>query len=108
VKDISGPLGEPDASGRRRLVAIEGETYEIDVDVVVNAIGTQANPLLTSTAPSLELNKWGNIVADDQGATSMDGVFAGGDIVRAEATVVLAMGAGKVVAEAIDAYLGRN
>ncbi len=101
-------LGEPDASGRRRPIAIEGETYEIEVDVVVNAIGTEANPLLTATAPNLELNKWGNIVADEQGATSMDGVFAGGDIVRGGATVILAMGDGKVGAEAIDSYLGRN
>ncbi|MEZ4483468.1 MAG: FAD-dependent oxidoreductase [Syntrophotaleaceae bacterium] len=101
-------LGEPDESGRRRPVPIEGEVYDIEVDVVVNAIGTQANPLLTATAPHLKLNKWGNIMADDQGATSLDGVFAGGDIVRGGATVILAMGDGKAAAEAIDNYLRRG
>ena len=100
-------LGEPDASGRRRPIPIEGCSYELEIDVVVNAIGTQANPLLTATAPHLALNKWGNIVADDNGATNLDGVFAGGDIVRGGATVILAMGDGKAAAEAIDQYLSR-
>lgn len=98
-------LGESDDSGRRRPIPIEGETYEITVDVVVNAIGTQANPLLTATSPNLKLNKWGNIVADTSGATTLKGVFAGGDIVRGGATVILAMGDGKTAAEAIDNYL---
>ncbi|MGE4543494.1 MAG: NADPH-dependent glutamate synthase [Pedobacter sp.] len=98
-------LGEPDASGRRRPVAIEGETFELEVDVVVNAIGTRANPLLTATAPDLKLNKWGNIETDENGATNLPGVFAGGDIVRGGATVILAMGDGKSAAVAIDAYL---
>lgn len=98
-------LGEPDASGRRRPVPIDGEVYELEVDVVVNAIGTQANPLLTATAPQLKLNKWGNIVSDESGGTSMAGVFAGGDIVRGGATVILAMGDGKAAAESIDTYL---
>lgn len=98
-------LGEPDASGRRRPVAIEGDTFELEVDVVVNAIGTRANPLLTATAPDLKLNKWGNIETDENGATNLSGVFAGGDIVRGGATVILAMGDGKSAAVAIDTYL---
>ena len=98
-------LGEPDASGRRRPVAIEGETFELEVDVVVNAIGTRANPLLTATAPDLKLNKWGNIQTDEHGATNLPGVFAGGDIVRGGATVILAMGDGKSAAVAIDTFL---
>ncbi|HEY6008540.1 MAG TPA: FAD-dependent oxidoreductase, partial [Geobacteraceae bacterium] len=75
------------------------------VEVVVNAVGTRANPLLTATAPDLVLNKWGNIAADDNGATSIPGVFAGGDIVRGGATVILAMGDGKNGAAAINDYL---
>jgi glutamate synthase (NADPH/NADH) small chain len=98
-------LGEPDASGRRRPVPIEGDTFLLEVDVVVNAIGTRANPLLTSTAPELKLNRWGNIETDESGATNLPGVFAGGDIVRGGATVILAMGDGKTAAAAIDAYL---
>jgi glutamate synthase (NADPH/NADH) small chain len=101
-------LGEPDASGRRRPVPIEGDTFVLDVDVVVNAIGTRANPLLTATAPDLKLNKWGNIETDDNGATSLPGVFAGGDIVRGGATVILAMGDGKSAAVAIDKYLNQK
>ena len=98
-------LGEPDASGRRRPVAIEGDTYELPTDLAIVAIGTQANPLLTSTCPGLNLNKWGNIETDDTHMTSLPGVFAGGDIVRGGATVILAMGDGKDAAAAIDAFL---
>ena len=98
-------LGEADASGRRKPVALEGSEYEIPVDVVINAVGTSANPLLTSTAPDLALNKWGNIVANENGMTNIEGVFAGGDIVRGGATVILAMGDGKVAATAINHYL---
>jgi glutamate synthase (NADPH/NADH) small chain len=98
-------LGEPDASGRRRPVPLEGETFELEVDVVVNAIGTRANPLLTATAPNLKLNQRGYIATDENGATNLPGVFAGGDIVRGGATVILAMGDGKTAATAIDAYL---
>mgnify|MGYP000229969194 CR=1 FL=1 len=101
-------LGEPDASGRRRPVPIEGETFELQVDVVVNAIGTRANPLLTATAPNLELSPKGNIETDADGATNLPGVFAGGDIVRGGATVILAMGDGKKAAAAIDAYLQKD
>jgi len=98
-------LGEPDSSGRRRPEVIPGSEFILDCDVVVVAIGTKANPLLTATCPDLKLNKWGNIVADENGATSIPGVFAGGDIVRGAATVILAMGDGKKSAQAIDNYL---
>ncbi|MBD3348586.1 MAG: NADPH-dependent glutamate synthase [Candidatus Eisenbacteria bacterium] len=103
---IKMELGEPDDSGRRRPLPIEGSEYTIDVDVVIPAIGQGPNPLLTGSTPGLELNKWGNIVADEEtGKTSMPGVFAGGDIVTGAATVILAMGAGKKAARAIDEYL---
>ncbi len=98
-------LGEPDASGRRRPQPIEGDTFLLEADVVVNAIGTRPNPLLTSTAPNLGLSAKGNIATDENGATSIPGVFAGGDIVRGGATVILAMGDGKKAAAAIDNYL---
>jgi glutamate synthase (NADPH/NADH) small chain len=98
-------LGEPDSSGRRRPEPIPGSEFVYECDVVVVAIGTKANPLLTATCPDLKLNKWGNIVADENGQTSLPGVFAGGDIVRGAATVILAMGDGKKAAAAIDAYL---
>jgi glutamate synthase (NADPH/NADH) small chain len=98
-------LGEPDESGRRRPVPIEGSEFVIDCDMVVVAIGTRANPVLTSTAPDLRLNKWGYIETDEFGMTSVPGVFAGGDIVRGAATVILAMGDGKRAAASIDAWL---
>ncbi|BCR04457.1 glutamate synthase (NADPH), homotetrameric [Desulfuromonas versatilis] len=98
-------LGEPDASGRRRPVPVEGEDFDLEVDVVINALGTRANPLLTATAPDLKLNRWGNIEADENGLTSLPGVFAGGDIIRGGATVILAMGDGKRAAAAIHSYI---
>lgn len=98
-------LGEPDDSGRRRPVPIEGSEFELPADVAVVAIGTRANPLLTSTCPQLKLNKWGNIEVDENRMTSIPGVFAGGDIVRGGATVILAMGDGKTAAAAIDRYV---
>jgi glutamate synthase (NADPH/NADH) small chain len=98
-------LGEEDEGGRRRPEPVPGSEFTIDCDMVVVAIGTRSNPLLTSTAPDLELNKWGYIVTDDHGMTSMPGVFAGGDIVRGAATVILAMGDGKRSAKAINAFL---
>ena len=98
-------LGEPDESGRRRPVPIEGSEFIIDCDMVVVAIGTRANPVLTSTAPDLRLNKWGYIETDEFGMTSLPGVFAGGDIVRGAATVILAMGDGKRAAASIDTWL---
>jgi glutamate synthase (NADPH) small chain len=98
-------LGEPDASGRRRPVPIAGSEFVIDCDTLVVAIGTRANPLLTATCPELKLNKWGNIEVNEQGMTNLAGVFAGGDIVRGAATVILAMGDGKRSGKAIDDYL---
>ena len=82
-----------------------GSDFVLECDVVVVAIGTKANPLLTATCPDLVLNKWGNIVADENGATSIPGVFAGGDIVRGAATVILAMGDGKRSAISIHSHL---
>jgi glutamate synthase (NADPH/NADH) small chain len=98
-------LGPADDSGRRKPVAVAGSEYDIPADVVVNAVGTGANPLLTATAPDLKLNKWGNIAVDDNCATSIPGAFAGGDIVRGGATVILAMGDGKQAAAEINKYL---
>jgi glutamate synthase (NADPH) small chain len=107
LKCVRMQLGEPDASGRARPIVIPGSEFVLPCDVVVVAVGTRANPLLTSTCPDLRLNKWGNIVVDDQGMTSLPGVFAGGDIVRGAATVILAMGDGKRAAKAMDEYLRR-
>jgi len=101
-------LGEPDASGRRRPVPVDGSEFELPCDIAVVAIGTRANPLLTQSCPDLKLNKWGNIEIDENGMTSVPGVFAGGDIVRGGATVILAMGDGKNSAIAIDQYLKRQ
>lgn len=99
-------LGEPDSSGRRRPVPIPGSEFIMEVDTVVNAIGSGSNTILFRTAPDIERSKWGTIVADEQtGLTSRKGVYAGGDIVTGAATVILAMGAGKSSAAAIDEYL---
>ena len=98
-------LGEPDDSGRRRPVAIEGSEFEINVDTVIVAIGNGANPLIQQTTPGLEFNKWGNIVVDENCKTSLQGVYAGGDIVLGAATVILAMGQGRIAAAAINQYL---
>lgn len=98
-------LGEPDASGRARPVPVPGSEHVIPADTVVVAIGTRANPLLTGASPGLALDDWGSIAVDDDGMTSLPGVFAGGDIVRGSATVILAMGDGKRAAAAIDRHL---
>lgn len=98
-------LGEPDASGRRRPVAIPNSEFQIEVDTVIIAIGNLANPLMRQTTPGLEFNKYGNIVVDEQCRTSMPGVFAGGDIVLGAATVILAMGQGRTAAAAMNEYL---
>jgi glutamate synthase (NADPH/NADH) small chain len=98
-------LGEPDDSGRRRPVPIKGSEFELDVDTVIVAIGNKANPLIGQTTPELKLNKWGNIVVDEKCQTSIEGVYAGGDIVLGAATVILAMGQGRAAAAAIDEYL---
>jgi glutamate synthase (NADPH/NADH) small chain len=100
-------LGEPDASGRRRPVPIAGSEFEIPCQVFIEAVGTKSNPLLTQATPDLKLNKWGNIIADENGMTSLPGVFAGGDIVRGGATVILAMGDGKKAAVGIHNYLSK-
>jgi glutamate synthase (NADPH/NADH) small chain len=99
-------LGEPDDSGRRRPVPIPDSEFEVDLDVAIIAIGTGPNPLVQSTTPDLETNKWGYIVADEKTLkTSKKGVFAGGDIVTGTATVILAMGAGRTAAAGIHDYL---
>jgi glutamate synthase (NADPH/NADH) small chain len=105
LKCIRMKLGAPDASGRARPEPIPGSEFVLLCDVVVVAIGTRANPLLTATCPDLKLNKYGNIVVDENGMTNLPGVFAGGDIVRGAATVILAMGDGKRTAKVIDDYL---
>ena len=101
-------LGEPDASGRRRPVMIEGSEFTIDVDTVIVAIGNGSNPLIHQTTPELETNKWGNIVVDEKQKSSMDKVFAGGDIVLGAATVILAMGEGRKAAASINEMLAEE
>lgn len=101
-------LGEPDESGRRRPVPVKGSEFQLEVDTVIVAIGNKANPLIGQTTPDLKLNKWGNIIVDEQCRTSIEGVYAGGDIVLGAATVILAMGQGRVAAAAIDEYLRRK
>jgi glutamate synthase (NADPH/NADH) small chain len=98
-------LGEPDASGRARPVPVAGSDHVLPCDLVVVAVGTRANPLLTSTCPELNLDSRGYVEIDERGMTSVPGVFAGGDIVRGAATVILAMGDGKRVAAAMDDYV---
>ncbi len=100
-------LGEPDASGRRRPIAVPGSEETLDVDTVICALGTTANPIIAQTTPGLNVNKWGYIESDPEtGATSLPGVFAGGDIVTGSATVILAMGAGRKAAAGIQRFLG--
>ena len=96
-------LGEPDASGRRRPIAIEGSEFELPVDTVIMALGTSPNPLIRSTTPGLETNKKGCLIVNEENMTTREGVYAGGDAVTGAATVILAMGAGKKAAAAIDA-----
>jgi len=98
-------LGEPDASGRRRPVVKEGSEFTLEVDSVIMALGTSPNPLIKSTTEGLDTQSWGGIIADENGKTTRDGVFAGGDAVTGAATVILAMGAGKTAAKAIDEYI---
>ena len=100
-------LGEPDASGRRRPVVKQGSEFDLDVDTVVIAIGNSPNPLIRNTTPGLETQKWGGIIADENGLTSRENVYAGGDAVTGAATVILAMGAGKTAAKAIHEKLSK-
>ncbi len=106
MKVVKMELGEPDASGRRRPVVIEGSETTMDIDTVIMSLGTSPNPLISSTTEGLEVNKWQCIVADEErGQTSKEGVYAGGDAVTGAATVILAMGAGKAGAKGIHEYL---
>ena len=106
IRCVRMELGEPDQSGRRSPIEIEGSEFDIECDVVIMALGTSPNPLIASTTHGLETNRRGCIVADDErGQTSREGIFAGGDTVTGAATVILAMGAGRRAAKAIDRYL---
>ena len=106
MKCVEMELGEPDASGRRRPIVKEGSEFVLDIDTMIMAIGTSPNPLIRSTTPGLEANKHGCIVTQgEDGLTSREGVYAGGDAVTGAATVILAMGAGKNAAAAIDEYI---
>jgi len=108
IECLKYELGEPDESGRRRPVPIEGTEFTIDVDTVIVAIGNGANPLIQQTTEGLKFNKWGNIEVDEHCRTSIEGVYAGGDIVLGSATVILAMGQGRIAAAAINEYLARG
>ena len=107
IRCIRMELGEPDESGRRRPIAIEGSEFEIECEQVIMALGTSPNPLIASTTNGLETTRRGGIVADEGGATSREGVFAGGDAVTGAATVILAMGAGRQAAKSILEYLNK-
>ncbi len=99
-------LGEPDASGRRRPVPIKGSEFTIPVDVVVVAIGNSPNPLIPKETPEIKTHPWGGIIIDEKtGKTSMKGVWAGGDIVLGAATVILAMGHGRIAAQSMHEYM---
>lgn len=98
-------LGEPDASGRRRPVEVAGSEFDIECEMVIMALGTSPNPLIASTTEGLDTTRWGGVIADDSGVTTREGVFAGGDAVTGAATVILAMGAGRKAAAAIDEYI---
>jgi len=105
VECLRYALGEPDASGRAKPIAIPGSEHIVEVDACVVALGNDSNPLVPATTPGLELSKRGNIVVDGGGATSLPGVFAGGDIVQGAATVILAMGDGRRAARSIHEFL---
>ncbi|MEI6892782.1 MAG: NADPH-dependent glutamate synthase [Pontiella sp.] len=105
IECLKYELGEPDESGRRSPMALSGSEFEMDVDTVIVAIGNDSNPLIRQTTPGLETNKWGNIVVDDAGKSSIDKIYAGGDIVLGAATVILAMGEGRKAAKAMNEML---
>ena len=98
-------LGEPDDSGRRRPIPIPNSEFDIKADTVIVAIGNHPNPLIANTTQDLPVNRWGNIIADESGKTGKKGVFAGGDIVTGSATVIQAMGAGRIAAKSIHEYI---
>jgi glutamate synthase (NADPH/NADH) small chain len=100
-------VGEPHSKGRSRPVPIEGSESELHVDTVVMAIGTSPNPLIKDTTKGLEVNRWGGIIVNEDGLTSRENVYAGGDAVTGAATVISAMGAGKTAAKAIDEALSK-
>lgn len=108
IKCVEMELGEPDASGRRRPIVKKNSEFTIDVDCVIMALGTSPNPLIKATTSGLETQSWGGIIADENGQTSRKGVFAGGDAVTGAATVILAMGAGKNAANAIDNFITKK
>ncbi|KXS42436.1 MAG: putative oxidoreductase, partial [Methanolobus sp. T82-4] len=108
VECIKMELGEPDESGRRRPVPVEGSEFVIDADIVIIAIGTSPNPMILSGSEGLEVGSRGTIVVDDSGKTSLENVCAGGDAVTGAATVISAMGAGKLAAKTINEYLKNN
>ena len=109
MKCIKMELGEPDASGRRRPVEVEGSEFVLDVDTVIMSLGTSPNPLISNTTKGLDINKRKCIIADESnGQTSREGVFAGGDAVSGAATVILAMEAGRAGARGIDEYLSNK
>ena len=105
MRCIRMELGEPDASGRRRPIEVPGSEFELDTDCVIMALGTSPNPLIKSTTEGLATQRWGGIITDDDGLTSCEGIYAGGDAVTGAATVILAMGAGKKAAAAMDRYI---
>ncbi len=107
VELLKMELGEPDASGRRRPVPVAGSEFKLDVDMAIVAIGNSPNPLIPRATPELKTEKWGGVIINNETATSIPGVFAGGDIVRGAATVISAMGDGKAAAKSIDNYLKR-
>ena len=107
IRCVEMELGEPDASGRRRPIVKEGSQFDIGLDCVIMALGTSPNPLIKSTTQGLDTEKWGGIIADENGLTSRENVYAGGDAVTGAATVILAMGAGKTAARAIDEALSK-
>ena len=108
IRCVEMELGEPDASGRRRPIVKEGSQFDIGLDCVIMALGTSPNPLIKSTTQGLDTEKWGGIIADENGLTSRENVYAGGDAVTGAATVILAMGAGKTAAKAIDETLSKK
>ena len=105
MKCVEMELGEPDASGRRRPSVKPNSEFTLDVDCVIMSLGTSPNPLIKATTPGLDTESWGGIIVNEEGATSVKGVYAGGDAVTGAATVILAMGAGKTAAASIHEYI---